>query len=479
MSPQTNLMQPSRTSLSCLVALVSALGLSQAAAADRALLVGVGHFRDAPALALKGIDLDLDSMRTVARQLGFTPAATRVLSDADATLTKVQAELADWVRTGVGPDDQVLIYFSTHGTQVPDLDGDETDDGEDEALVMYDVREDKTPDGTPTLANVLSDDDLERALAAIPSRNVLVVVDACHSGTVTRDLKLRSLRTGTDEAQVKFYAYPGMSAPRPRGVSKGVPAQALNYVSLAAAADDEESIATPRGSLFTQALAQAIAKGLDLRKSLTPTEIRDQTTGLIADALGESDQARVFHPMLGGDPNLFDKPLRLAPTTNGQGPIWNAVQALAGGMTPLAMRANRQTFRVGERLELTIEVPQEGYLNVVGIDPEDHAIVAFPNRFYPDNKVQQGQIRLPGTLRFDLPAQAPYGPTLLAAFLTDRPVNLFETSDGLRDARGKVLDAYPPPSYAGLRGFPPTAPSAPAGFAGTIEVRICPAAGCP
>lgn len=473
-------MKPRHAPLPCLVALLSALGVGQAPAADRALLVGVGHYGDASIKPLQGIDIDLDRMRTVARQLGFTPADTRVLSDGDATLAKVQAELGDWVRTGVGPDDRVLIYFSTHGAQVPDLDGDE-DDGEDEALVMYDVRGDTTADGTPTLANVLVDDDLKRALAAIPSRNILVVVDACHSGTVTRDLKLRSLRLGTDEAQVKFHAYPGMPVPRPQGASKGVSRLVVNYVSLSAAADDEESLATPRGSLFTQALAQAIAAGLDQRKTLTPRDAHRQTTDLIASALNGSE---VFHPRLDGAPALIDKPLRLIATTAGQGPNRDAIEALARGMTPLTIKANRQSFRPGELLELTIDVPQDGYLNVVGIDPEDHAIVAFPNQFHTDNRVQKGQVRIPGKLGFELPAEPPFGPTLLVAFLTDRPINLFQTSDGARDPRGKVLDAFPPVSYAGLRGFRPTAPStpaasAPAGFAGTLEVRICPATGCP
>jgi metacaspase-1 len=462
-----------------LTPLAAALLAVPTQADDRALLVGIGRFSQAPDLNLKGIDIDVDTMQTVAQELGYAPAQTRVLRDGEATLAAVQEALRVWVRGGVGPEDRVLIYFSTHGTQVPDRNGDEQDKV-DEALLMNDVATGAGPDGVPTLTQVLLDDDLEQALAAIPSRNVLVLIDACHSGTVTRGIGLRSLRSGTKAGEIKFYAYPGMPKAAPSGLARQLK-DGLNYASLAAAADDESSIATERGSLFTQAVAQTVRQALDDRDrgELTAKRIKDGADTWLASALGPDDKDRLFHPQLGGNPALFDKPLRLVRTDAGHGPLWGAVRDRAGQMAPLAIRANRASLRAGEQLELTVQVPRDGWLNVVGIDPKDRAIVAFPNAYHRDNRVQAGEVKIPGELAFDLPASPPYGPTLLVAFFTDQPASLYDSADGPRDDKGQLQMPYPPPSHAGLRGFLPTPRSVPSGAAGAVEVSICRAVGCP
>ena len=464
--------------------LLAAMLAMPAVAADRALLVGVGNFQGAPRLALAGIDVDLATMSTVANRLGFTPPEIRVLHNAEATLAAVKSGLGQWVRDGVGPDDQVLVYLSTHGTQVPDRNGDESD-GVDEALLLHDPTLAVGPDGQETLSNVLLDDDLDQALAAIPSRNILVVIDACHSGTATRDVRLRSLQSGSDRAQAKFYAYPGKPKAAIRGFTPVAADAPINYVSLSAAADDEQSLALPEGSLFTRGVARTIDRAIVRGAPLTPKTVRDEATRFIADTLGAADQARVFHPQLGGNPALADKPLRLIAATAGQGPVWTSLSALAGTLAPLPIQANRRQFREGEPLELIIDVARDGYLNVVGIDPNDTAIVAFPNGYDADNRVRAGQVRLPGVRPFELPAAPPAGPTLLVAFFTERPLNLFENAEGRRDPKGNLLEAFPQLSQAGLvrmRGFQPTARvqtgAAQTVAAGTLEVTICPPAGC-
>lgn len=49
----------------------------------------------------------------------------------------------------------MLIYFSGHGTHVPDDNGDETDDNKDEALVLHDTR--STEPAQPVAVRPLSD----------------------------------------------------------------------------------------------------------------------------------------------------------------------------------------------------------------------------------------------------------------------------------------------------------------------------------
>lgn len=463
--------------LLCSIPLLALPAVRSLHAADRALLVGVGQFQHlAGEYSLPGIDLDLDTMHTLAQQLGYAPNQIRVLLDGEATMAAVMDALGGWLVDDVSPDDQVLIYFSTHGTQVPDTNGDE-EEGLDEAFLLHDVSMIANENGEPTLANVLLDDHLQHALAAIPSSKVVVILDACHSGTGTRGLSFRSLRSGSSHGLVKAYAYPGMPSGRSRGLAGGI-AKGVNYVSLSAAAADERSIATGRGSLFTQALAQSVNRYLDESGEPTPRNIQDDVTRWIAAILSDEAANRMFHPQIGGNPLMFDKSLRLQRTTDGHGPLWDRVHDLAASMTPLTVRANQQTFREGDKLELSIQVPRDGYLNVVGIDPEDHAIVAFPNGLSQANRVSAGTVRIPGDLPFELPASPPYGPTLLVVFFTEQPMDLFQDANGRRDARGNMLDAFPRLSQASMRGFLPTAIASSTRAAATLEVRICPAAGC-
>ena len=102
------------------------------------------------------------------------------------------------------------------GSNVPDLNGDETD-GVDEVLVTHDIRFNRSK--TRPLTGVVIDDKLGEMLDAIPSKHILVIVDACHSGTITRSLVLKNRSLGTEPVFVKSFNYPGL--PRLRRALRG------------------------------------------------------------------------------------------------------------------------------------------------------------------------------------------------------------------------------------------------------------------
>jgi uncharacterized caspase-like protein len=183
--------------------LLLALCAVAAQAEDRALLIGVGQYRE-PGMGadLPGIELDLGVMQEVAESLGFKPAATKVLLNQQATLAAVRQALQQWLVEGTTPGDRVLLYYSGHGTQLPDEDGDE-DDGLDEAWTLHDMAPARRH-GRATLDGVLLDDELAETLARIPSQQVLVLVDACHSGTSTRAGLGVLPRLGAKQAVGKF-----------------------------------------------------------------------------------------------------------------------------------------------------------------------------------------------------------------------------------------------------------------------------------
>ena len=74
-------------------------------------------------------------------------------------------------------DDQLLVSYAGHGTQVPDADGDEAEiDQLDEAWCPSDVVE----------AGPILDDELCLILRCAGSARATVISDSCHSGTITR-----------------------------------------------------------------------------------------------------------------------------------------------------------------------------------------------------------------------------------------------------------------------------------------------------
>jgi len=235
------------------------LGLvAPAAAEDRALLVGVGKYRN-PGANLDGIQLDLAMMQEVATLLGFRQNQIKVIQDEQATLSNVEQAIGTWLTQGVAPEDQVLFYFSGHGAQIPDENGDEAD-GADEVLVMHDV-EVVQRNGRASLANVLVDDRFNELLVRIPSQHILVMVDACHSGTATKSVSLSPRGLGETEGMFKFYYYPSMPVTAKSDFSISEQGDRPGYVALAAARDDEQAITTRQGSIFTLGLRQSIREG--------------------------------------------------------------------------------------------------------------------------------------------------------------------------------------------------------------------------
>ena len=101
------------------------------------------------------------------------------------------------------------------------------------------------------------DDAFSALLRRLPSRNVLVLIDACHSGTAYKAIRLDNASLGETEARTKFFDYPDV--PGDDGgqadaavVDKDAKArgsQSDNFVFLSAAADDEQALATNKGSV--------------------------------------------------------------------------------------------------------------------------------------------------------------------------------------------------------------------------------------
>lgn len=452
------------------------LALSNAAlAADKALIIGVGKYQ-LPNANLKGIDLDVGMASDMAVYMGIAPQNIHVVMDENATLANVKAQM-QWLAKDVGAKDRVFFYFSGHGTQVPDQNGDEAD-GLDEAMVLHDI------DGK-SYNGLYIDDDFGVALKKIPSQNIVVMVDACHSGTGTKAWSSAGNSFNVNDGQVKFLnlfnAKPRKTNTRDYGVSEKSTGED-NYLAIAAAQDNQQSIATNRGSLFTVAFRDAFdeerSKGsISLQKVFKATETRLASSGVkfqpnlsgnmgianatikVANNGGDAPTANNAPaasetPPANNPPAASETPAANNPpaATAGQnGPLWNKLSKLVVGLPTLDINAPSVLLN-GEKTEFTVDVPARGYLNVVMVGPTDNGTVLFPNKFVQDNRVEAGKFTFPtAKMGFKITAQPPFGKTMVVVFLSEEPLNLLDEGFGNRDSSGKITKAFAHVTQSGLQ----------------------------
>ena len=156
----------------------------------RAMCVGIDRYPTAP---LGGCANDARTWRETFLGLGFE--VPTLLLDEQATRSAIVSGLSDLIRSSRAGD--VLAFqFAGHGTQLPDLDGDEAggdSPGEDEALCPVDFDR----------GQFVIDDDLAAIFNTIPDGvSVTVFTDCCHSGTITR-FALGTPTAGTSGNSVK------------------------------------------------------------------------------------------------------------------------------------------------------------------------------------------------------------------------------------------------------------------------------------
>jgi len=151
-----------------------------------ALLVGVNDYPNFEAhFQLRGCENDVNLIKTVlTTRYGFSEANIQTLLSQNATKANIVTALQDWLVAQAQPGDTVVFYYSGHGVQVNDTNGDE-DDGFDEALCPTDLNLNAA---RTEFQNILVDDELGALLDQVQTDNVTIILDCCHSGTATKDL---------------------------------------------------------------------------------------------------------------------------------------------------------------------------------------------------------------------------------------------------------------------------------------------------
>lgn len=146
----------------------------------KAFLVGINDYAPlgAGGADLKGCVNDVRDIAHTLNVLGIVPArpgCMKIITDRRATRANILNGLK-WLVTGAKKGDTLVFYYAGHGSYVVDTSGDEAD-RKDEAICPYDW-------GT---AGMITDDVFRSCFSGVPSGvNLEVIMDCCHSGTITR-----------------------------------------------------------------------------------------------------------------------------------------------------------------------------------------------------------------------------------------------------------------------------------------------------
>jgi metacaspase-1 len=225
-------------------------GYSQVKPEKHALIIAIGNY---PTDTTGWPDIssanDIGLMKTALEYQGFKDVD--VLQDKLATkegIIKAFNNLTSKVKSG----DIVIVHISSHGQQVQDYEKDESD-GLDEAIVAYDAPSDQAHAGILKDKykgeKHFKDDDFGKLVDTLriklgASGDLVVFIDACHSGTGTRgDAKVRGgfpalvatgyvemLDTATKKKEVFLYEKSISDAPKAHYVVfSAARANELNY----------------------------------------------------------------------------------------------------------------------------------------------------------------------------------------------------------------------------------------------------------
>jgi hypothetical protein len=199
------------------------------------------------------------------------------------------------------------------------------------------------------------------------------------------------------------------------------------YVAIAACRDDEKTVATAQGSIFTLGIRQVVRSAAVTGADITPEDLQLGATRFIREQI--RSETGVFHPQIAGNTQLRKRSLQLVSPAHGNGFVRKKLDNLVHkSRSTLWIRSNKTCFEPGDVLELSVWIPEPGYLNIIHITADDEATVLFPNRYHPDNAVDRGKLIIPTSrMDFEIVTDDTLGPSLIVAFLSRRPINGYQS----------------------------------------------------
>jgi serine/threonine protein kinase len=205
----------------------------------------------------------------------------------------------------------------------------------------------------------------------------------------------------------------------------------------ALSADDIREVAKRTG-VGTVIMGSFVKAGDTLRIQV---KAQDPATGdvLFSEQVDGPGQSQLF-PMMAKLTGALRTKLQVEPTT-ALAPDKALEQFASGAAYEVPVSAGKATYKEGENLVVTVQMPRAGYLNLINVgegDPE--ATLLFPNQFQPKNRFEAGaRVTIPAAgVPFALPASLPPGlskqAALIVAIHTQQPLNGYEMGLAKADA---------------------------------------------
>lgn len=415
------------------VCLIGGLAIS-AFGADRALVIGVEHYKDESKCneamdnlnegcvtpTFGGIADAVSMEKLLQTKFGFARGAIRTLTEKQATAANIRDSFQNWLIAGTNPGDRVFVFYSGHGARIPDNNNDE-DDGKDEVIAPFDVQT------IPKLTNIILDDEINQWIAALSGRQVIMVFDSCHSGTISRTLGSKSAkfskylitenlaertaktartRSMTDE----FSAVPPVGKTRDLStvVDKYLDKKTPNVVVVSASQAYQQAMwfdangsicgANPPSVNNRGALTYLFEKVYETKNPTLAELDRELKKGMAA--LGKEGTNQLCPADTGyqvpvvefGKENANQT---LAATTWTQSPIVALLNPLSEIKLELNVKAPNNTYRIGEDINYAVTVSEDVFIYVVVFSEKDVATVIFPNADNKQNFFTKGTINLP------------------------------------------------------------------------------------
>ena len=397
-------------------------------AQDRALLIGIDEYQHVS--QLRGSKQDVEDMQQFIQSVwGYQSQQIRVLLDASATRRAILSAFDNWLIKGSRPGDRVLFYYSGHGYYVPDDNGDEGD-GYDETLC---------PVETLDAHSMIRDDEINARLQRLKDRLVTVIIDACHSGTVTR-----SLARPKADPTIKIPVFNNASLSRgvSRGLSRrqieqdGFTATQQNVVAYSAVAPNQVALVdteTPYRGVFTHRFIEGVQKKLADTNQDGKVSHAELLEYLRRESQAYCDRNRLqcrmkeLSPQLEAKPDLLAADVRtgkIPKTTDTVTQVTNVLAHDNEAQLQIEMLPGNH-FVLGQSMKIRVNSDHNGYLLLFDVNSTGHLTRLFPNQYSKqqgkEGYVEAGQsLTIPDSLYgFDFIAEEPTGKGLLIALLVE------------------------------------------------------------
>jgi Caspase domain len=422
----------------------------------RALLVGVNQYQVKGINPTPGAIEDALAIGKLIQEKGwFDAREIKTLTGEQATAANIEREFNEWLIRGTSPGDRVFFLYSGHGTQTPDGDGDERrsdpGDDKDEAIAPYDVNM-----SNGRLVNIIRDDQFNDWLARLGGRSIVMVVDSCNSGTVSRGNRIGG--SETDRLAPRYLPTPdqwqwgaqtrSMTDDNGYVVSDGPQSRILKLVvdkdrlapnstlavfSAARSYQLAWPIRTPQGGLrgaFSYFFEQTLRAGNPTLRELCQT---------VADDIKRAQQERLLKGAQEPDfeisaPSLMDdQPLFAAASAPAQLPLLAAgftntaskqsATARLGYLKDGRFQTDRNVFCFGEEIGYRIQTVAPGYLYLLVFSRNDVVTLIYPGKGEQEY-FEAGSNSLDG-----FPVQAPEGKDVIVVLIARDKLALKEYVD--------------------------------------------------